>query len=48
MEAENPKTAFPKLRMSTREFIRFVVEDTLNKFKQLLLKYIGVTIVQRK
>ena len=40
MEAENPKTAFPKLRMSTREFTRFVVEDTLNKLKPLDKQYI--------
>ena len=33
MDADKPKTACPKLKMTTREFTEFVVEDTMNKLR---------------
>ena len=40
MEAENPNTAFPRLRMSKREFTQFVIADMLKNIKPLDRQYI--------
>ena len=40
MEAENPNTAFPRLRMSKREFTQFVIANMLKNIEPLDRQYI--------